>query len=173
MKFIRNILFVGLAGLALASCKTAPDFYGDGPINISANMQSYFEKYKSGGGPSYFAISEDGRMASWSYCPSGPDGCSVGEPPYMMAINGCNRRGKKCKIFARGKNVVWKGPVTYGGSPVASGASPSAKSDEVVCAFAVDYAVEPFTWSTHTEVTKYVAEAKRRGLSLEDCDKLN
>ena len=169
---IRNFMLMGLAGLALVGCKTESDFYGEGPLNLSSNTQSYFDKYKSSGGPGYFAINQENGRVGWSYCRGGPDNCSSNQTAHMIAINACQRGGGTCKIYARGNKVVWRGPVTVGGSPVSRGAT-NAKSDEVVCAFAVDYAVEPFTWSTHSEVIKYVAEAKRRGLSLEDCDKLN
>ena len=49
----------------------------------------------------------------------------------------------------------------------------SSKSSAVVCAYAVSYSVDPFGWSKHSEVSKYVAEAKSRKLSLADCDKIN
>tara|TARA_R110002153_G_scaffold265316_1_gene427787 strand:- start:984 stop:1658 length:675 start_codon:yes stop_codon:yes gene_type:complete len=49
----------------------------------------------------------------------------------------------------------------------------SSKSSAVVCAYAVSYSVDPFGWSKHSDVSKYVAEAKSRKLSLADCDKIN
>ena len=47
----------------------------------------------------------------------------------------------------------------------------SSKSSAVVCVHAVDYSVDPFGWSKHSDVSKYVAEAKSRKLSLADCVK--
>lgn len=114
MRIIKTIGLVLLGGLLLAGCKTTSDYYGKGPVNLSSRLTAGFEKYKSGGGPEFFAVSQDGRTYGWSYCSGGIGNCRGGGIPGFMAVNACERgsKGVPCKIFARGKQVVWDGPVT-------------------------------------------------------------
>ena len=169
MKNGRKILITMLVGLVLVGCKTASDSFGQGPINISSNIVASFEKYKSGPGPSYFAISEDGRRAGWSYCTAGPDGCMGGGLPFSIAINACQRNSDiPCKIYARGTKVVWNGPISGAGT-----AKDGGKSNDVVCGYAVDYSTDAPKWTENPELQKYVKTAKSRGFSIEKCDELN
>lgn len=78
-----------------------------------------------------------------------------------------------CKIYAKGKKVVWKGPVGTGNPSANSSRFPASKSQEVVCAYAVDYSSDTIKWSENEDLLQYVEEAKRRGFSLEKCDEMN
>ncbi len=164
-----KILMIVLVGSVVAGCQTAQDRFGKGPLTITKSVQNGFEKYKGVPGGSYFAISLDGRRYGYSYCAAGPDACH--SSPGSLAVNVCQRGSSSpCKVYARGHFVVWDGAVTVGVPSASQGASPSAKSDDVVCGYAVDYSGDEAKWHTSAEFAGFVEEAQRRGFTVEKCD---
>ena len=96
---------VSAAFLVLAACQTNEAFYGNGPLTLSNSVLQGFERYKNAGYSSgYFAVTEDGRGYSFSYCSAAQCGGSA----LMVAIRSCESRTQRtCKIYAEGKQVVW------------------------------------------------------------------
>ncbi len=154
--FLAVSLFVFLGG-----CVT--DHVGSGPITISPRVKSGFEKFKSWPEAEYFAVSTDGMVYGASICGDGSGTCqhSAG----MVALEGCESRTTiPCKIFARDRHILWRGPVTYGyGTPFAE-PEPTYKlrdqPDRAIC-IGLPYGNPD-----------YLAEASRRGLKTEECEKL-
>lgn len=166
MKTTQNLFFTVIVGLVLAGCqlKTVSDYYGTGPLQMSSRVSAGYEAYKKRPGPWFFAVSQDGRDYGYTYCAEGTCQDTIAQ----MAINSCNKRATvECKIYARRTSVVWDGPVKF---PAASTATGSA---DVMCAFAVDYIGGTARWTTDTQRVKYVADAKKRGFSLKQCDEIN
>ena len=90
---------------------------GYGNLKLSANVVVTFQKYldfnsvhnkskgpDAWGRPGMFAISKDGLVAGYGYCPRGKQ-C---RPSPSVALNSCrNRGGDNCQIFAKGRKIVW------------------------------------------------------------------
>lgn len=167
-----KILVVLLVGGVLAGCQSVTDFYGKGPLNVTSRIQAGFEKYKSGPGPEYFAVAQDGSSYGWSYCVGGIDNCRGGGLPGSIAINACERNsnGVPCRIYARSRRVVWDTSVL---APEGSASPLAGKSVDVICGYAVDYSGDQPAWVSEGELVAYAQEAKNRKISLEECDAMN
>ncbi|KLN61660.1 hypothetical protein WH96_04800 [Kiloniella spongiae] len=83
---------------------------GTGPITLSEPAQKSFERYLDSN-PAVFAITKDGSTSwGWYYCPEN-NGCRGNNFVSMApAIKSCEERahGKPCKVYAIGRNIVWK-----------------------------------------------------------------
>lgn len=101
---ITRLMFVCCAAF-LTSCQSNP-LYGSGPLQLSNSSRANFEKYKKYEAPLFFVISEDGRSSYAMHCPHGIGRCE--ENPYPTIYKCQSRSGKKCKIFAEYKTIVWK-----------------------------------------------------------------
>ena len=106
---LRLVLAV-IVGVSLSGCLPNPK--GEGPILISKRVERAFERYKDETNPTYFAVSENGSYYGYSYCSDSKcrkDGQGV-------ALYSCKKRAGDvpCRIFARGREIVWDGPVSYG-----------------------------------------------------------
>ncbi len=116
-------------------------------------------------GPGYFVVSEDGRRYGYSYCSAGVGGC--GSSVFFKVKESCEKRsGVNCYIYAENGFVVWKGPVTIGG---VHGNRIAGFSDNVICNFATVVNASGRAWETRERYLPHVAEAKKRGLTLETC----
>jgi len=91
------------------------DLIGHGPLTLSPDVARAFEKeYQQGAGqgnPLVFAVSTDGTKAYWY---TGQAAHTPDATQQYRAIQNCETRTRKCKIYAIAPNVVWKGPVTVG-----------------------------------------------------------
>lgn len=105
-----SLLLVPAVTAFLAACQTTFYDVGTTPITLSQKVFTGFEKYKQYEDPLFFAVATNGSWYSFRTCSSAfcnPDVSS-------LAINRCEERsGLECKIFANGRNIVWKGPITY------------------------------------------------------------
>ncbi len=105
-------LAVLFAVVFISSCQQNGFLDGSGQLNISASSNGYFRQYLNYDKPLAFAVSTDGRRVGWTQCES--SSCSQAQAAYK-AISFCeasDTTGRtRCKIYARGKKVVWKGPV--------------------------------------------------------------
>lgn len=178
MKSIKSLLSIFVLALVVSGCQTVDDFIGTGPINISNAVANHYQnKYLKRVGPQYYVVTADGTDASYTYCAEGTGGCQFGVV-VLDAITSCEKRsGQKCFIFAEGDEVVWKGPVSFGGraSPKVTLTKPppfivnkdplSAFTDKAVC----DLAVERGGWLKLRGFKKYIDEAKSRDLTPEKC----
>lgn len=96
----------------LASCKTAEDFYGSGPITMTPKIKKFVDRYTKEGQSNVVAVRTDGKRAHAAWC--GALACSGGGEEFL-ALDGCESKGGKCWIYAMNGYVVWKGPVTVAG----------------------------------------------------------
>ncbi len=160
-------IFALSLSLFLVSCQTPSDLVGSGPLNLSTNIERYYnERYIGAMGAQYFVVSKDGRHANFTYCPAGAGGCGGAEIIYEV-IEGCEKRaGQECFIYAQNGFVVWDGPVTVGGSNQNRIAS---FSDEVICNFATVLDASGPAWETRSRYEPHIEEAKKRGLTPEKC----
>jgi hypothetical protein len=151
----------------LASCQTAKDLYGSGPITLAPKVKEFVDKYTKEGQTNVIAVRTDGRYAYVSYCDAlnCAGGGEEGE-----ALYSCESKGGKCWIYAMNGYVVWKGPVTVAGRWGSTGGSGlKSRSDDNICFFAVDAKINPPKWDTLSKYKKYVDEANRRGLTINNC----
>lgn len=104
-----RIYFLLLAAVALSGCLPNPK--GEGPILISKRVERGFEKYKELSNPTYFAVAENGRFYGYSYCSDTK--CRKGGQHVALRYCKENAGSIPCRIFARGDQIVWDGPVSY------------------------------------------------------------
>lgn len=154
--------------LVLSGCQI-PDYTGSGPLTLSASHQKHFENYLNNGtSTKYYMITEDHRAAFNFYCED-VSGCTMTPG---QAINLCEMRwGKPCKIYADGNDVVWR----FGASSDTATANLSKRRirrfpDHNICAGAIR-SNEP-KWESIGSDLLYVSEAKRRGLTEQQCARL-
>jgi hypothetical protein len=125
-----TILFV-VCALGLGACQTTAIKIGKGPIRLSSKMVGYIESYKMEDSPTHFALSNDGKSSFYSLCPPTAADCIDDGGDY--AIDACNRKAKKrgseCSLFAIGRKIVWKGPISY----------PNLSADYLVIIKATDF----------------------------------
>ena len=98
------VLFVALSG-----CKTFDEYVGEGPIVLSEDANKSFQRYLIVSGiPQYFAASLDGKYGYYSYCHD-TSSCGRWSHP-STAIAACEEKSKgvPCKIYAKGKDIVWR-----------------------------------------------------------------
>tara|TARA_R110002110_G_scaffold68580_6_gene185552 strand:- start:3505 stop:3828 length:324 start_codon:yes stop_codon:yes gene_type:complete len=88
----------------LSACQS---HIGKGPINLSSTVQGHIAKAMEDSTVSYIAVSEDGQRVGWAYCSAGYASVCSGNNGAVVAINSCERSGKKCYIYAHGKTVLW------------------------------------------------------------------
>ncbi len=178
-----------LASLLLAGCQTvkevaqqvkpADPFVGSGELGITPGVHTALKGFLKMRSAAYFAVSVDGARSGWSRCDAGPDQCQGDVSPKFQAIKFCEKQAKKtCRIFARGKVIVWDGPVLYGTMPKSDklllplkGRNPafSKLSKKEICANAIDYSTKPYEWLISDSAKFYVAEAKSRNYFLYEC----
>lgn len=95
----------------LTACQTAGGGnIGVGPVTLSGGVYRTYQTYLEND-PLVFAISEDGRHATYFYCQE--VGC---EPLRNIpeAIARCEERsGRECRIFAIRDEVVWNNPGSW------------------------------------------------------------
>ena len=99
-----------LAGF-LASCIMQQD-YATGPMEVSYFVKAGYEKYLSGPKPGTFAISKDGLIYGYSYCPY--NGCRPGER--SLALNICRqnmRKGQECIVYAAYGKPIFSGDQVF------------------------------------------------------------
>ena len=92
----------------LGACQTDSNA-GSGPLTLTPSSQALFIQYKKLHNPGAFAVSIDGRFASYRYCPDN-EACRF-ENSVQKAIQYCQEHsgGVPCKIYAIDCTVVWKG----------------------------------------------------------------
>jgi len=84
----------------------------------------------------------------------------------LQAVDECESKGGKCWIYGYNGFKVWNGPVTVRQSRKSVG----SYTDEDVCQFSIDHSGQALKWDT-TNPSKFLDEAKRRGLTLDACSK--
>lgn len=100
---------IGAAAIAslaiLSGCQTG-SLTGSGPISLSPGVKAYYAEFSERWNPGWFAVSEDGDWAAYTYCDEST--CS-GMGDQQTAVNLCEDEGKrKCYIYANRSGVVWR-----------------------------------------------------------------
>ncbi|MBL4691946.1 MAG: hypothetical protein JKY92_01265 [Magnetovibrio sp.] len=102
-----------LVSLLIVSGFTAPVIetqYGQGTLQVAPSVKVKYNKYLNLEEPLAFAVSEDGRSSSGSFCQQ-PGTCKDINGP-KLAVDQCNAVSEvasPCKVFAIGRDVVWNG----------------------------------------------------------------
>jgi hypothetical protein len=108
------VLSFFLAASVLAGCQTGSPLAGTGPISLTRNTVGFVERYESFHTPGAFAVTADGAHMAYQYCDSGQCSGQV----VTNTISLCeNFHNMDCKAFARGRRIIWNGPVTYARTP--------------------------------------------------------
>lgn len=108
---MRTGLIATLFGaLALAACGSAGSSTWQKPIELSPQVQAYFDAYTELPAPGVFVVSEDGRQAGYTYCPAVSGSACRTSRTYTI-IRNCESRsgGVECKIYAIGVSQVFSG----------------------------------------------------------------
>lgn len=104
-------LILSLSAFVLASCQTVGSQVGSGPLNLSGKVVVGLERYLAHDNALAFAVTSDGRTYGFGVC----NAHSCREDLNEIAFRSCERRarGKRCSLFASGRDIVWNGPITY------------------------------------------------------------
>ena len=168
MNLPNNKLLLAIAISGLAGCVSVSSQYGSGPIQLSSSVKQNLDRYKSAAAPEFFAVSIDGNSYGYSTCREFGI-CRNFQTLIDVAIYRCQNRSKgvSYKIYARGKQVVWK----YTGPGQNSVDKPPAPpsflgvKNNNVC----DVAILGSRPAWDTRYPHYIAEAKARQLTEINC----
>jgi hypothetical protein len=84
---------------------------GSGTLTMTAYLKNRYEKYLAFDDPLSFAIAKDASESFGLYCSNTP---CLGPGSHEATIARCEDRsaGVPCYLYAVGRKIVWKGPVT-------------------------------------------------------------
>lgn len=103
--------------LAVMGCQSG-GYVGSGPIKFSQSSVQNYDRYASRDLPMSFAVTKDGSLSFYYYCPwNFPGQCQPLADTKL--VYECEKRTKKeCLVFARGRQIVWREPGNWrGGIP--------------------------------------------------------
>lgn len=105
----KKIVWQGYDSRAAVTARI-PIIIGDGSVTFSAKTQEQFEAYLNLPDPQYFAVTKDGASSGASYCGRQDPGC-ISDTYDTLAVSICQKvsQGEQCFIYAKGREVVWKG----------------------------------------------------------------
>ena len=111
---MKKAIAIIVLGLLLCNVGFAGNYIGEGELQLTDRVASYFAYYIKGEGrnkPMVFYVTVDGDDAVHWYCAETQ--CRPISP--SNDIKTCERvTGKKCKMFARGKYIKWKNGINPG-----------------------------------------------------------
>lgn len=113
---VRYLIVFAIAVMSLTGCQTRPLYdIGSGPVVLSKTTASGFNRYlsRTDGNPTLFVISTDGGNWSSLHCPGFNCRPNNGDDSIKSCNSRAKNRGHVCKIFALGRDIVWKGPVSF------------------------------------------------------------
>ena len=93
----------------LAGCQSTGSDYGKGKISLSAGVQDFYTRYLEEPRPMIFAVSIDGRHANFTFCAAGKR-CVDSTPFETIQYCEIRSKGIPCKVYAKGRLVVWENP---------------------------------------------------------------
>jgi hypothetical protein len=105
-----RVKFLGLSivFLLLAGCAGQGEV-GDGPLVLSPEVKRFYKQYlKQAGESGRFAVAEDGNFAGATYCPKNEQ-CHSASSTRAIGLCQGNPSNSRCKIFAVGHSIVWRG----------------------------------------------------------------
>jgi len=107
----RELCSAIFAGAALLLVAPPPASAETASLRLHPRVTAAFEQYRKRWNPMYFAISEDGLWAGYVTCDSSAWACrdSDGRKLAIKLCRELSQSRSSCRIFARGKKVVWKG----------------------------------------------------------------
>lgn len=114
---IRNFLLAAISSsfamLSWPSPTLADSIRGEGRLDMTPTLWAGWQKYSNLWSPESFALNPSNGGWYATYC---PDTGQCSGSAYDRAVRECDKRtGGGCKLFARGKQIVWRGPVCYQG----------------------------------------------------------
>ena len=89
------LLLVFTITVLLATCKTAEDFFGSGPLTLTPKIKTFVDSYTEGKHPAVVAVREDGKYAYVVYC----DGADCSGGMELQAVDEFESKGGKCWIY--------------------------------------------------------------------------
>jgi hypothetical protein len=95
-----------LSAQFLSGCAT-PQVKPAEKITLSHQVWGYYQEYLADiypNRPGAFAVSENGRNAYYYYCTD--IRCMPGKGYKQGALDGCNRWGNDCLVFAYGRDIL-------------------------------------------------------------------
>ncbi len=109
---MRRGFFAGVVCLAIAACQTTgadvETAAGSGPVRMNSSTYENCEAYTRGKPPLAFALSEDGRKSFSVTC---SDHLCNASGALKMAMDRCaSANGTSCRLFAKGRDIVWRNP---------------------------------------------------------------
>ena len=107
MNFLTKLSLTAIASMFVVACQGGNSAYiGEGPIQLSPNAQSSFNRYLKSNGM-IFAVTEDGKKPFYHYCPH----LRCGHLNMVETLYLCKQRhGKTCKVYAMDDQIVWRFP---------------------------------------------------------------
>lgn len=158
MKFLSAFVLLVL----LTGCQS---HIGKGPITLSPTVQSHIAKAMEDSTVSYIAVSEDGQRVGWAYCPAGYASVCSGNNGAVVAINSCERSGKKCYIYANGKTVLWdkSAPASEGSYGSKLSSQPWKEFVLTVPGGGASDISGPITWNASQVYGEFAIESEDKG----------
>ncbi|ANK82256.1 MAG: hypothetical protein TEF_16765 [Rhizobiales bacterium NRL2] len=111
------MIFIAVAGFGAAGCKSGSDYYGTGPLVLSAKAEGAIQKYRYGRDAvrENLHIAVDRRLRSYgaTYCPAKELSKCLGESNApQRAVNHCTKDGQyDCGLYSIDRRIVWQGPI--------------------------------------------------------------
>jgi hypothetical protein len=125
---MKKFLCIAVLAVLVSACQTtnqqnsrkaAEPFIGEGAVTLSvAATRAFKDEYLRNTGPEYFLLSKDGKFSSYLGCFAGTGNCNA-ERSLEKGMKECGFwTGIPCPVFAIGKEIVWKGDVSFWGKRV-------------------------------------------------------
>lgn len=165
-------------------------YVGVGEIELNGWQTNVLVDYLRSKTPGFLIYPEKGTDATVYDCLKGAGTCSI-NAQVLDIISRCNNplKGGNCFIFAKGREIVWNGPVRFKKSPIAkknkSVKAPPPKGpptktfrripikgmpDQTVCNYALSGgSTDKAIWTRNPIYRDLIQEAKDRGFSPEEC----
>ncbi len=87
-------------------------YFGRGPLELGEGRVNNFLYYLKLSNPGFIIFPEEGFGSIIIKCPKGAGACSVNKE-MLNHIANCKKAGGECMIFAKGRNIVWNGPIRF------------------------------------------------------------
>ena len=151
--------------------RTMDELVGAGRFVLDGDLNDFVRvEYLRSKNAGFVIASADGKYADVTYCERGVGECEI-DDQVLKLIDECEHFAKQsCFLLMRGHDVVWRGDIRIRESK--SGLTrPDELNDTQICHFGILHNASTATWATG-EIAKYYAEeAKKRELSLQDCNR--
>lgn len=87
-------------------------YYGSGPLKLEEGRVNNLLHYLKLSNPGFLIFPENGLKSILIKCPEGSGACAVNNQ-MLKYIADCKKSGGRCMIFAKGREIVWNGPISF------------------------------------------------------------